>query len=71
MEDDIIVEVLPIIDGDEYVILDKNEVVVTVIGQSAEEEKPAETAEAQAPEVISKGKKEEEGAAAAAEGAKK
>ena len=69
--DDITVAQLPKIEGVEYVHHDKDAVVVTVIGQTVEEEKPAETAEAQAPEVISKGKKEEEGAAAAADGAKK
>ena len=70
--DDITVDQLPKIEGVEYVHHDKSAVVVTVIGQTVEEEKPAETAEAQGPEVIGKGKKEEEGAAAApAEGAKK
>ena len=67
--DDITVEQLPKIDGVEYVHHDKSAVVVTVLGQTVEEEKPAEaTAEPQAPEIISKGKKEEEGAA---DGAKK
>ena len=60
--DDITVEQLPKLDGVEY-IHDAKSVVVTVIAQAAEEEKPAEAAEAQAPEVIGKGKKEEEGAA--------
>ena len=69
--DDITVEQLPKIDGVEYVHHDKSAVVVTVLGQTVEEEKPAEAAaEPQAPEVISKGKKEEEGAAAT-DGAKK
>ena len=68
--DDITVEQLPKIDGVEYVHHDKSAVVVTVLGQTVEEEKPAEVAaEPQAPEVISKGKKEEEGAAT--DGAKK
>ena len=62
---------MPKIEGVEYIHHDKSAVVVTVLGQTVEEEKPAETAEAQAPEVISKGKKEEEGAAAPADGAKK
>lgn len=66
--DDITVEQLPKLDGVEYEH-DPKGIVVTVIAQSVEEEKPAETAEAQAPEVIGKGKKEED--AAAAEGAKK
>lgn len=60
--DDITVEQLPKLDGVEYEH-DPKGVVVTVIAQAAEEEKPAEPAEAQAPEVIGKGKKEEEGAA--------
>ncbi len=64
--DDITVEQLPKLDGVEY-IHDAKSVVVTVIAQAAEEEKPAEAAEAQAPEVIGKGKKEEEGAAATEE----
>lgn len=69
--DDITVEQLPKLNGVEY-IHDQKAVVVTVIAQSVEEEKPAEaSAEPQAPEVISKGKKEEEGAAAAAAPAKK
>ena len=56
--DDITVEQLPKIDGVEYVHHDKSAVVVTVLGQTVEEEKPAEAAaEPQAPEVISKGKK--------------
>lgn len=63
--DDITVEQLSKINGVEY-IHDTKAVVVTVLGQTVEEEKPAEAAEPQAPEVISKGKKEEEGAAAAA-----
>lgn len=68
--DDITVEQLPKIEGVEYVHYDKSAVVVTVLGQTVEEEKPAEAAaEPQAPEVISKGKKEEEGAAT--DGAKK
>ncbi len=62
--DDITVEQLPKLEGVEYEH-DPKSVVVTVIAQAVEEEKPAETAEAQAPEVIGKGKKEEEGAAAA------
>ncbi len=65
--DDITVEQLPKLQGVEYEH-DPKSVVVTVIAQAAEEEKPAETAEAQAPEVIGKGKKEE---AAAAEQPKK
>ena len=70
--DDITVEQLPKLNGVEY-IHDSKAVVVTVIAQSVEEEKPVEAAatEPQAPEVISKGKKEEEGAAAAAAPAKK
>jgi len=70
--DDITVEQLPQLKGVEY-IHDQKAVVVTVIAQSVEEEKPAEAAaeEPQAPEVISKGKKEEEGAPAAAAPAKK
>ena len=69
--DDITVEQLPQLKGVEY-IHDQKAVVVTVIAQSVEEEKPAEVAaEPQAPEVISKGKKEEEGAPAAAAPAKK
>ena len=67
--DDITVEQLPKIEGVEYIHHDKSAVVVTVLGQTVEEEKPAEaTAKPQAPEIISKGKKEEEGAA---DGAKK
>lgn len=69
--DDILVEQLPKLNGVEY-IHDAKAVVVTVISQSVEEEKPAEAAaEPAAPEVISKGKKEEEGAEAPAAGAKK
>ncbi len=60
--DDITVEQLPKLNGVEYEH-DPKGVVVTIIAQAAEEEKPAETAEAQAPEVIGKGKKEEEAAA--------
>ena len=64
--DDITVEQLPKLQGVEY-IHDPKAVVVTVIAQVVEEEKPAEAAaEPQAPEVIGKGKKEEEGAAQAA-----
>lgn len=64
--DDLTVAQLPKLEGIEY-IHDPKAVVVTVIGQSAEEEKPAEAAaEPAAPEVISKGKKEEEGAEAPA-----
>ncbi len=69
--DDITVEQLPKLNGVEY-IHDQKAVVVTIIAQSVEEEKPAEAAtEPQAPEVIGKGKKEEEGADAAAAPAKK
>lgn len=64
--DDITVEQLPKLNGVEYIHEAKG-VVVTVIAQAAEEEKPAEAAEAQAPEVIGKGKKEEEGADATAD----
>jgi len=63
--DDLSVAQLPTLEGVEY-INDPKAVVVTVIGQSAEEEKTAEGTEPQAPEVISKGKKEEEGAEAPA-----
>lgn len=63
--DDITVEQLPKLNGVEYEH-DPKGVVVTVIAQAVEEEKPAEAAEAQAPEVIGKGKKEEENADAAA-----
>lgn len=69
--DDITVEQLPKLSGIEYVH-DPKAIVVTVTAQSVEEAKSADaTAEPQAPEVISKGKKEEEGAAAPAAGAKK
>lgn len=69
--DDITVEQLPKINNVEY-LHDEDAVVVTVIAQSVEEETPEETTEAQAPEVIGKGKKEEDDtASASAEGAKK
>ncbi|MFA6914176.1 MAG: 50S ribosomal protein L25 [Endomicrobiia bacterium] len=58
---------LPQIDGVEYEN-DPTNIVVNIIALSVEEEKPADvTAVPQAPEVIAKGKKEEEGA----EGTKK
>lgn len=58
---------LPQIDGVEYEN-DPTNIVVNIIALSVEEEKPADvTAEPQAPEVIAKGKKDEEGA----EGTKK
>ncbi len=55
---------LPKIEGVEYEN-DPTNIVVNILAQVVEEEKPAEAvaAEPQAPEVISKGKKEEEGAA--------
>lgn len=62
--DDITVEQLPKVNGVEY-IHDAKAVVVTVISQAAEEEKPAEAVEPAAPEVIGKGKKDEEAAATA------
>lgn len=64
--DDVTVAQLPKLEGVEYVNDPKN-IVVTVTAQSVEEEKPADAAETPAaPEVISKGKKEEEGAASEA-----
>ena len=64
--DSITVADLPKIDGVEYEH-DSSAKVVNVVAQAVEEEKPAEAAEPQAPEVISKGKKDEaaEGAAEA------
>ena len=58
---------LPKLEGIEYVH-DASSIVVNVLLQKVEEEKPAEAAaaEPQAPEVISKGKKDAEGEAAAA-----
>jgi large subunit ribosomal protein L25 len=58
---------LPKLEGIEYV-QDASSIVVNVLLQKVEEEKPAEAAaaEPQAPEVISKGKKDAEGEAAAA-----
>lgn len=59
---------LPAIEGVEM-MTETNHLIVHVVNQAAEEE-PAATSEAAAPEVIAKGKKPEEGEAAA-EGAKK
>ena len=64
---------LPKLDGIEY-IHDASSIVINVLAQKVEEEKPADAAAAAAPatpEVISKGKKDVEGEAAAAPAAPK
>jgi len=67
--DSLTVADLPKIAGVEYEH-DPSSIVVNVVAQAVEEEKPAEAAAPAAPEVISKGKKDE-AAAAEGEGAKK